>query len=63
MTVEDCRTILKVYIRAVEASGKMEAAFAMPEVLDAIDYHSRNLILPENIHSASRSVTMDAPKD
>lgn len=37
MTVEDCRMILKVHVKAAEQSGKNASAFALMEVLTAID--------------------------
>ncbi len=37
MTVEDCRIILKVHIRAAESVGKMKEAMAMLAVLSAIE--------------------------
>ena len=37
MTIDKFRELLKVHIQAAESCGKMEAAFALAEILDAID--------------------------
>ncbi len=37
MTVEDCRTILKVHIQAAEQVGKFASALSLCEAMDAID--------------------------
>lgn len=37
MSVEWMRELVKVHIKAAESCGKIEAAFALTEILDAID--------------------------
>ncbi len=37
MTIEDCRTILKVHIQAAESTGRFKKALDLMEILDAID--------------------------
>lgn len=37
MTVEKVRELVKVHIKAAEASGRFEVALSLLEVLDAID--------------------------
>lgn len=37
MTIDKIRELLKVHIKAAECCRKMEAAFALTEVLDVID--------------------------
>ncbi len=67
MTVEDCRTILKVHIRAAESCEKMEGAFALFEALTAIDNQIAGQILnpnhPPGIFPTSGSAGVDARKD
>ena len=37
MNIGKIRELLKVHIKAAESCGKIEAAFALTEILDAID--------------------------
>lgn len=37
MTIEDCRTILKVHIQAAESTGRFKKALDLMEILDVID--------------------------
>lgn len=41
MTIEKVREILKAHIKAAESYGKMEAAFALLDILVAIDKELR----------------------
>lgn len=58
MTVEDCRIILRVHIRAAESCGKTEASMALLEVFTAIDYE-----MAAEVRRNKNAATVDALTD